>query len=493
MTPASQPEIASAAGGRRPSLTMHSPLSVLVGREPVTVALDATVRSALEIMDRSRVGSIVVTDRDGRLPVGTFTLHDHVCRVTLPGGDLGQPVASVMTGGLITLTTRASAHQAALLMARNAVNHVVVVEEDGRLAGLVTQADLFGLQQAGVPAISAEIQAARSVPALRVAADGIRRLASGLLAQGTGAEVLGQFVSTLNDLLTIQIIETTADEIELPPVPMCWIALGSEGRFEQTFTTDQDNGIVFEAPPAEAGRVREALVRYAREINEKLDACGFPLCKGGVMASNPEWCLTLEEWQRKFSRWIQAPGPKELLNASIFFDLRPVHGRESLAGRLRDWLTEAAAERALFLRFMAENALETRPALGLFGGLVTERSKGFPRSIDLKKVGSRPIVDAARVLALAHRVPHTSTAERLRGIDAAASLGAGRLTALLDGFHFIHLLRLRSQDRPGVTPGGANRVDPRIMNDLERRVLKEALRQAQALQEQLALDYGLRT
>lgn len=492
MTPASQSEVAAPDGDSRPSLTMHSPLSAIVGREPVTVTLDATVRDALERMERSRIGSIVVTDREGRVPVGIFTLRDHVRRVTLPGGDLEQPVASVMTAGLITLTSRASAHQAALLMARNEVSRVVVVEEDGRLASLVTQADLFGLQQGGVRDVSTEIRAARGLPALRRAADGISRLARSLLAQGIGAETLSQFVSTLDDLLTIRIIETTADEIDLPPVPICWIALGSEGRFEQTFTTDQDNGIIFEAPPGEKEQVREALVRFARAVNERLDACGFPLCKGGVMASNPEWCLTPDEWRRKFSRWIEAPGPQELLNASIFFDFRPVYGRESLAERLREWLTEAAAGRTLFLRFMAENALETRPALGFFGGFVTERSKGFPRTIDLKKVGSRPFVDAARVLALAHRVPHTSTAERLRGIDAAESLGTGHLAALLDGFYFIHLLRLRNQGGHGVTAGSANRVEPRALNELERRVLKEALRQAQALQARLALDYGLR-
>jgi CBS domain-containing protein len=479
------------AGRRRAALTMYSPLSDIVGREPVTVPLYATVRTALEIMERLRVGSIVVTDRERRFPVGIFTLRDHVRRVTLPGGDLAQPVASVMTSGLITLTPQASAHQAALLMARSGVNRIVVVEEDGRLVGVVSQTDLFGLQQVGVREISAEIQQARDVESLRVAARGIRRLALGLLDQGIGAETLTQFVSTLNDLLTIRIIEATADEIERPPVPMCWIALGSEGRLEQTFSTDQDNGIIFEAPSGEAEQVRAALVPFARAVNEKLDACGFPLCQGGVMASNPEWCLTLEEWQEKFSRWIHAPAPKALLNAAIFFDLRPIHGREALAERLRAWLLGAASERTLFLRFMAENALECQPALGTFRDFVTDRSKEFPHTINLKTHGSRPFVDAARVLALAHRVPHTSTAERLRGIDEVVSFGEERLSALVDGFYFIHLLRLRRQGRPGTSVAGANRVDPRALNDLDRRVLKEAFKQARALQSRLRLDYGL--
>jgi CBS domain-containing protein len=433
----------------------------------------------------------VVTDRERRIPLGIFTLRDHVRRVTLPGGDLGQPVAAVMTSGLITLTPRASAHQAALLMARNGVSRVVVVEDDGRLVGVVTQADLFGLQQVGVGEISARIQRARDVEGLQGAAAGIRQLARGLLARGTGTETITQFVSTLNDLLTIRIIEATADEVELPPVPFCWIALGSEGRLEQTFSTDQDNGIIFDASGDDVDRVRAALVPFARAVNEKLDACGFALCKGGVMASNPEWCLTLDEWRGKFSSWIQAPAPKALLNAAIFFDLRPIYGREALAERLRTWLLGAASERTLFLRFMAEDALTCQPALGTFGGLVTDRSREFPNTINLKNQGSRPFVDAARILALAHRVPHTSTAERLRGIDEVVPFGGERLAALVDGFHFIHLLRLRRQVAGGASAAGANHLDPRTLNDLDRRLLKEAFRQARALQLRLRLDYGL--
>lgn len=491
MTAGGGPGEGAPGGGRPPSLTMHSPLSSIAGREPLTVPLDATVRSALEKMERARVGSVVVTDREGRFPVGIFTLRDHVRRVTLPGGDLGQPVASVMTSGLITLTPRASAHQAALLMARNAVSRVVVVEEDGRLAGVVTQADLFGLQQVGVRDIHMEIQAARDAPALRRAADGIRRLARGLLAQGVGAETLTQFVSTLNDLLTIRVIETTADEIEPPPVPHCWIALGSEGRLEQTFHTDQDNGLVFDAPPGEAEHLRAGFAPFARAVNEKLAACGFPLCQGGVMASNPEWCLTLSEWQDRFSRWIHTPAPPALLNSAIFFDLRPIHGRESLAQRLRSWLVDAAAEQALFLRMLAEYALTCPPALGVFGRFVTGQSKEFPRTMNLKNQGSRPFVDAARVLALAHRVPHTSTAERLRGVDEVAPFGGARVSALVDGFYFVHLLRLRRQVAADPTEPGQNHVDPRALNDVERSLLKESFRQASALQSRLRLDYGL--
>ncbi len=474
----------------RPKLTMHSPLSAIVRPNPTTVSLDATVREALRTMERLRLGEIVVTDKARHVPLGIFTLRDLLRRVALPGGDLGQPIAAVMTSGLITLEPRATAHQAAMTMARNGVRRVVVVDPEGRLVGVISQEDLFGLQRIGVAELSSRIQAAGTIGALRDAAAGIRHLAADLMAQGTSAETLTHFISTLNDLLTARVIEMTLDEIYVPPVPMTWIALGSEGRLEQTFSTDQDNGLIFDVDPAEGDRVREALLPFARGVNDKLDACGFERCRGGVMAGNPQWCLALAEWQRIFARWIEEPSPEALLNATSFFDFRPVYGNEVLADRLRTWLLARAADRPVFLRHMATNALSCEPPLGTLRDFVFDGSKEFPHTRDLKPQGSRIFVDAARIFALASGTSQTSTAERLRAIPGESP---ENVAALVDGFYFVHMLRLRGQAREERPPGGANRVDPRELNELDRHVLKEALRQARKLQARLRNEYQLRT
>jgi CBS domain-containing protein len=472
---------------------MYSPLSAVMGRAPVTVPLEATIREALERMDRAGARAVIVADPGRRVPLGIFTLQDAVRRVTLPGGDLQQPIATVMTSGLITLEPHASAHQAALTMARNGVRHVVLVDAEERLVGVVSQEELFGLQRVGVRQIGADIEAARDVAALRGAALAIRGLAETLMAQAVGAETLTHYISTLNDLLTIRVIELAADGFDLPPVAMCWIALGSEGRLEQTFSTDQDNGLVFDAAGEDAEAVRSALLPFARKVNEDLDACGFPLCKGAVMAGNPQWCLTLDEWWQAISRWIHEPDPKALLSSVIAFDLRPIWGNEALVERLRDRLLAESADRPIFLRTMAAAALECQPPLGTIRDFVFARCDDFPHTLDLKHGGSRPFVDGARILALANRIPYTSTAQRLRTAAAALELGDGGVAAMIDGFHFIHLLRLRNQCRPASRPGGANRVDPRELNELDRQVLKEAFRQARKLQQRLVREYHLAT
>lgn len=266
---------------------------------------------------------------------------------------------------------------------------------------------------------------------------------------------------------------------------------------EQTLATDQDNAIIFSmtSATADVSGTKTALLRLANAVNAILDQCGFPLCKGDIMARNPRWCLSDVEWRNLFADWIRSSSPDALLNAAIFFDFRPLAGDFTLSDNLRTWLNENAPRQTGFLRQMAVNALQARPPLGLLRDFVPDESD-FPGSIDLKRYGARPFIDAARIFALAHGVSATNTAERLRVAGPRMRMSAEELASAIDGFHFIQMLRLRSCD-PDINDGGEsvraplppNRIDPERLSSLDRRILKEALRQARKLQSRLELDY----
>jgi CBS domain-containing protein len=284
-----------------------------------------------------------------------------------------------------------------------------------------------------------------------------------------------------------------ASRHDVAGIAFCWLALGSEGRHEQTFATDQDNAILFAAEPGEEEGLRQRLLPFARAVNETLDACGFPLCKGNIMASNPEWCLAEAEWRERFGRWIRAPLPDALLNATIFFDFRPLWGEAELARRLREWLRESTRDDERFLRMMAANAMQTEPPLGFFGDIVTSGEKGRRGTVDLKAQGSRVITDVARIYALASGVDAPNTAARIRGAGQKLRIREEETEAVVDAFYFLLLLRLQHQhdrDAEGGTVE-ANRINPRDLNELDGRILKESFRQARKLQRRLALDYRL--
>ena len=472
--------------------TMNTSLSKLVKKDPVFVAPDVPTRHALEKMVESGVGCMAVAGADEK-PVGVLTQSDILKRIVLPGFDLTRPIAEVMTAPPHTLSANASAYDAALEMATHGVRHILVVDSEDKLKGVVSERDLFALQRIGLRQIRSSIESASDVQSMQRASRDIRQLALNLLAQGIGAEQLTQFISALNDALTRRIIELNLERHDLYGVEYAWLAFGSEGRHEQTLSTDQDNGILYVLPEwADKEPLKLRLLEFAKDVNNDLAACGFPLCTGNIMASNPDLCLTFEEWREKFGTWIREPHPEALLNATIFFDYRVLYGDEKLAYKLRHWLLSMTGGNPAFLKAMATNALDVSPPLGKIRDFITDEDPKHPGSIDLKKFGARLFVDAARVLALRTGVDATSTVQRLRQGGLRIGMPAEELSAMADGFHFIQLLRLRHQhlDTDHGAPGD-NRVKPDDLNELDRRILKEAFRQARKLQLRLKLDYQL--
>lgn len=461
--------------------SMNSPLSAILRREPVTCPPQAPVRAALQTMHDLGIGAMIAVENG--IPAGILTLHDVLDRIALPGADLAQPVIDVMSTQLTTLPPQALAYEAALAMARDGIRHVLVTDQN-KLVGVISEKDLFTLQRVGLRQISSAIRNSQGLDQLKQSARDIRQLAHNMLAQGVAAEQLTQFISTLNDLLTRRLIELECQAQGFRPgaagePDICWLALGSEGRYEQTLNTDQDNGIIFSVPQGRtAEEVRRTLLPLAGRINAALDACGFPLCKGQVMASNPKWCLSLDEWKGTFSEWIHRGDAPVLLNATIFFDFRPLYGRHELAYELRAWLNARIKDNRLFLRHMVQNALGNRPPLGMVRDFVVDGG-----TLDLKLNGVSPFVDAARIFGLAAGSGETSTIRRLRASCEAWDMKKNDVEGWIDAFLYLQLLRLRLQHEQSEAGAAlSNRVDPDSLNDLDRRILKEAFRQARKLQ-----------
>jgi CBS domain-containing protein len=373
------------------------------------------------------------------------------------------------------------------------LRHILVVNDQQHLVGVVSKNDMFDLQRSGVREISQEICDASDLPSLRLLADRVRQTGMTMIAQGVSAGPLTYFLSSLNDLLTIRVIELTASQFELPNTKWCWLAFGSEGRFEQTFSTDQDNGLVFLVPKGhKAEAIRKQFLPFCQAVNQRLDACGFTLCTGNIMAGNPTWCLSLDEWQKKFSSWVRVPEPEALLNATIFFDFRPLHGEHELAQRMWDDLSVLTQATPLFLHMMAKNALEVEPPIGFLRDFVTADNKGHEGTVDLKKNGVRLFVDAARIFSLATGLWQTNTAYRLRHAGIRVGMAEKDINAIVQGLYYIQRIRLRNQCREideGVEP--TNFVAPDQLNEIDRRVLKESFKQAKKLQNRLKLDYHL--
>ncbi len=477
-------------------------LASIIRQEPIACGLGSLLGPTLSIMEERRIGSMPIVDADRR-PLGVFTRQDVIGRVVLPQTPLSTTMAELMTAPALTLPVTATAGDAALMMARRGIRHIVVVDADGVLAGVVSERDLFSLQRLSLRELASAIRRAPSIGALVQCAADVRALSHALVAQGVAAGQLTRMISSLNDQLAVRILELVIPNHDVAGLRLGWLGMGSEGRGEQTIATDQDNGLIFasegaDIPPDE---VRARLLPLAREVNEAMDRCGYPLCKGGVMAMNPRWCASLGEWESAFANWIDRGDPESLLAANVFFDFRALWGDSTLAAALRTDIAARAQANSRFLKQMSDNALANRPPLNWRGELQGAEDASGEESIDLKMSGSVPFVDGARIYALATGVTETNTVDRFVAAGERRGIPEAEVRAWCDAFEYIQMLRLREQHRKaasgeggGVGSASSPSPNPNLvalddLADLDRRILKEAMRQVRKLQQRLELDY----
>ncbi|MEB0092046.1 putative nucleotidyltransferase substrate binding domain-containing protein [Pseudomonas sp. CCI1.2] len=471
--------------------SLNTRLGELAMRHPVTCSPDTPLREAVKLMHEQQVGSIVIVD-ERKAPLGIFTLRDLRQVVADGTGDFGLPIEKNMIQKPFFLSPDASAFDAAIAMTERHIAHVCLVK-DQRLCGVVSERDLFSLQRVDLVHLARTIRSATKIESLANLRGEIVQLVDRMLAHGASSTQITQIITLLNDHTVCRVIELTVLEKGDPGIPFSWLCFGSEGRREQTLYTDQDNGILFEAnDAAEAAAIRAKLLPLAQQINQSLAQCGFTLCKGNIMAGNPDLCLSRLEWSRRFAAFIREATPENLLASSIYFDLRVVWGDERSVDQLRRGILDQVADNRLFQRMMADNALRQRPPVGRFRDFVLARKGGEKATLDLKVQGLTPFVDGARLLALANGVEANNTLERLRQLVDKEVIEPLDGAAYEEAYHFIQQTRMQQhqlQSRQNLPY--SNRVDPDILNHLDRRILRESLRQAQRLQSSLTLRYQL--
>jgi len=462
------------------------PVRTLGNESIACVPPTTSIGDVASIMTERRIGSVLVGSIES--VSGIVTQSDLVQRAMAGRLAYEAPISSIMTAEPAAIDDTASVLDAAMEMAKRGFRHLLVRSAEGPVTGIVSERDLFRAQQRGIAYIQTPIDEAQSVEEIVALAAGIREFTARVFRQGMAVMQFTRLVSAINDRLTRRLLTLIVGDRH-PEWHFCWLAFGSEGREEQGFVTDQDNGIVFVPPsPDDTERVRAEFLAMAHAMNEALHAAGFERCKGNIMAGNPEWCLSLDEWKRKFSRWIRATTPTALLNSTIFFDFRPIYGEFALAEELRDHLLEEVRGNTIFLHFLAKNALEVSPPLSALNRFKTDGGE-HRGTLDVKTQGTRLFVDIARIYALANGVRTANTEERLATVGKRINRSISAIDGDIAALRFVHALRLRRQLDSLRDGNDANRIDPYTLNDLEQRMLRESLRQAQSLQERLKLDY----
>ena len=460
----------------------------LVGREPVAVATTANVSEAARVMSEHRVSSLLVMD--GERLAGIVTDRDLRTRVLAAGVDPGVVVTEVMTSDPVTGAVDALAFEVLLEMVARHIHHLPIVDGVGRPVGVVTTTDLLRLEQANPVYLAGDIARQPDVAGVARLSNGLPQMAQALVEQDASADDIGRVVTAVGDAVERRVIALAEADLGPPPVPYCWVVLGSRARLEQALAADQDNAIVIDdAMRPEHAAWFEAL---ATRVVDDLVACGYPRCPGDVMATNPRWRQPLARWREEFSSWLHQPVPDAILGASIFFDMRPVHGDPALFASLQRHVLAASPGSKVFLAHLAKQSTAHEPPLGFFRGFVLERAGDHRHTLDIKRGGIGAVVELARAHALSVGSPAVNTQARIEAARGAGILGDARADDLRDAFEFISYVRLRhqaAQVRAGETTD--NFVSPDELSSFDKRHLREAFSIVRAAQSALAHRYPM--
>lgn len=414
-------------------------------RKIVSADARTPVVDVVKVMEQNKVSCIYLKNDAGEI-VGYLT--DILLRDRIIGEKLSSdtPAEMVMNQKPIVVSTNNFVFEAVLKMYRNNTKYLLI-KKDGEYIGFQSRNRLLAEQSQSPILFIQSVKLANSDDELRQKWLEAPKIIAQLLDRGVQTGIANQVITTISDSIAEKVIERTIEQMGPAPAKFCFMVLGSEGRKEQTFKTDQDNAIIYEDKANEhREEVRTYFLEFAKRVSESLNAIGFSFCTGDYMAMNPKWTHSLSHWKRNYEEWVADAVPETIINFTTFFDCRYLYGDESIIQELYRFLDEILQrpmERVFY--FMAKNALQYEPPLTFFKGIKTF-TKGNNEVFDVKRAMT-PIVDLVRVYALKHRIKAVNTGERIRLLHEQKIFSDTEYEELRQSYYLLMSMRLRHQAR----------------------------------------------
>lgn len=460
-----------------------------VARQSALVCPPSTsVQAAAQQLKEKSATCLFIADAGGKA-AGIITDNDFTEKVIAQGLALDVPVTRIMTSPVISVENGERVFQALLRMLAHDIHHLLVTD-NGLPRKVLSHNDLLLLQGKSPLNVARNIEQQRTLDGLSRAQQPAIELIPLLMREGAKASHITRLMAEINDRIMVKILELAHHELGPAPIPYCWVTLGSEGRREQTFKTDQDNALIYADVNGSSREIEDYFERLTSFTHDALARCGYPSCLGGFMASNPRWRQSVSQWSAEFHHWITEPVQRGVQNALIFFDMRPVSGDFSLFEVVRSQNQELLKTAGFFKSVLAHVSINHKPPLGFFRTFVVEHSGEHKDQLDLKLFGTWPIVNFARLFALDCGVDQTNTIDRLDALESLRFLDLQLIHDLRDAFEFLTLLRLEIQLHQMLSNEPINNyISPGNLSNLQKGLLKEAFQTIARAQSAIEARY----
>lgn len=448
-----------------------------VVREPVVLESGVSIAEATRTM-REQDADCLLVRKNGQH--GMVTRTDLLEGVVLKEMSLDANIADLASYKLLSVQKDDFLFNALVLMTRHKIQRIVVFDGE-QIAGLVELTDVLSFFSSQSHVIGLQIERAKDLDELARAAQGTNSLIGGLMAQGVKISFAMDLLAALNGRIIAKAFEFIVPQQYHNQV--CLLVMGSEGRGEQVLKTDQDNALILADdlhwPDCQ---------KYMDKLTLTLLDFGYPLCKGKIMVSNPDWVKTESTWVNTLTKWSRKVEPTGLMNLAIYVDAQGVAGNRQLFKNVRNSLFANLGKDEVFFSYFAKPVKDFNTPLTFFGGL--KNASG----IDIKKGGIFLLVHGVRALALQHKIKDTNTFKRLNKLVELKVLQPKFAENLAEALAVMS--RLRLQQQLNVVEGKAAAEDADViaavdLNKLDRDLLREALHLVKEFRAMLIRRYNL--
>ena len=480
----------------------QQPVSALIRRPPVICPPETTLREAAREMDARPASAIIVDLGHGHYGILTDSdLRSNVVAGRLSSDD---PVSAAMTTPVRGVTADQTGADVMMAMIDHDIRHVPVFSARSEVLGVIVAIDLVAAETGSPFVLRRAISRAKNKRELTEAASRLNATVVALHRAELAPSQISEVISAVADSLIGRMIELAVESQGPAPAEFCWMSLGSHGRREPVPSSDVDSGMAWRDVPENDPLTSEARRRlastqtqeYMRGIADSVSDCvrviGWGLDPHGVTASSAFSASSIEDWQESIERWLAHPEDNRVLIAvSILLDGRIIYGPTSGLDVKR--LLFETGDRTTLERWMLRLALAGKPPTGFMHDIVVEDTGEQKGTFDIKHGGLLPIVDLARYAALRADVRLTPTRERLRLAAEEGVLGETEVRVLEEAYELFTNLRLEhqvEQINQGREPN--DHIDPKLLDPLTRRYLRDAFREVADVQRGLSGDLSHR-
>jgi len=452
----------------------------------ITCDFKTTLSAAARLMTKKQYSALLIKNEADI--IGIITDRDLRERAIAGEINFNEPVYKVMTSPLITIGENALVFEALTQMHEKSVRHLAVKNINGEVTSTISSEELLQVQKNSSSYLIREIEQAETLEAMIEKKEKLSRVVSTLVKSGAKSKTITKIISSVTDILTQKLIYQTIEKIGKPPADFVFIALGSQGREEQTLITDQDSGVIFD-DSADNEQTKKYFEKLGEIVCDNLCECGYEYCRGNNMAKNPVWVQPLRKWKEQFRKWINTSEPQDLIEISIFFDFRTVYGNNDLTVKLRNYLFETITNKAAFFQHLALNCLSHKLPLNILGNIVVASGGEHPETFDIKKT-IMPVTDFARIYSLKNNITAINTLDRLNELLRKNIITKQSYEEIVQAYNFLMQARFKHHIRLIEENNVAdNFLNPNELTQIEQKTLKNILSQITSIQKKLSFDF----